>query len=117
MDRRQKGQIGGRTFEKDISDVKPVIEFCTMSKEQRDECVEKAKEALQSLTDSNTAYYKKVAKMVKLALEEDKNETWNCVVGSDYGAYLSFDKAHLVYFRLNEIYFLIFRFGAGPVNQ
>jgi hypothetical protein len=49
--------------------------------------------------------------LIKKTLEEGNDETWNVIVGTDYGAYGSFEKAHLIYFRLNEIYFLIFRFG------
>ena len=57
-----------------------------------------------------------MAKLVKKALEEGTDETWNVIVGIDFGAYCSFDKANLIYFRLNEIYFLIFRFGATVKN-
>jgi len=57
-----------------------------------------------------------LAKLVKKALEEGTDETWNVIVGIDFGAYCSFDKAYLIYFRLNEIYFLIFRFGATVKN-
>jgi len=57
-----------------------------------------------------------LAKLIKKALEEGTEETWNVVVGRDFGAYCSFEKSYLIYFRLNEIYFLIFRFGATVKN-
>ena len=52
-----------------------------------------------------------MAKKIKLSLESEKKEIWNVVVGSDFGAWVSFDKTEMIYFRMDEIYFLIFRFG------
>jgi hypothetical protein len=49
-------------------------------------------------------------------LEVDKGETWNVIVGTDFGAYVSFEKYNMLYFRLNEVYFLFFRFGANSNN-
>lgn len=113
MDRRNKLPYGTRGGEKDLDEIKPVVEFSSMSNEMRDMCIEKAKDAMDSFKDANISYYKKLAKKIKTDLEIDKNETWNCIVGTDFGAFISFEKAYLVYFRLNELYFMIFRFGAG----
>lgn len=110
---RKKDLYGVRVGEREIDEIKPVIEFSTMNQEMKEMCISKAKEAIRTVTDSNISYYKKLAKKIKLDLEAEKNETWNCIVGTDFGAYLAFEKAYLIYFRLNEMYFLIFRFGAG----
>ena len=112
MSYRRNNQYGIRVGEKEIDEIKPVIEFSTMNNESKEMCISKAKDAMRAVGDSNINYYKKLAKKLKLDLEAEKNETWNVVVGSDYGAYLAFEKAYLIYFRLNELYFLIFRFGA-----
>ena len=109
---RGKNQYGIRVGEKEIDDIKPVVEFFTMTSEMRDLCISKTKDAMRSVVDGNLNYFKKLAKKIKLDLEADKNETWNVIVGTEYGAYLAFEKAFLIYFRLNELYFLIFRFGA-----
>ena len=61
--------------------------------------------------ENNTNYFKILAKKIKLNLEVDKTEIWNVIVGTDFGAWISFDKTNVVYFRMDEIYFLIFRFG------
>ena len=112
MSYRRNNQYGVRPGEIEVDDIKPVIEFCTMTHDMRDSCIMKTKEAMKVVGDSNLNYYKKLAKKIKLDLEADKNETWNVIVGTDYGAFIAFEKAHMVYFRLNELYFLIFRFGA-----
>jgi len=98
--------------EKDVDDIKPIIEFCTMSREHKDFIILKVKDAMKQNLENNISYFQTLARKIKVDLEADKNETWNCVVGTDFGAYLAFEKANLIYFRMNELYFLIFRFGA-----
>lgn len=56
-------------------------------------------------------YYKILAKKLKMELEEGTDNIWNVVVGSDFGAWISFDKYNVLYCRVKEKYFLIFRFG------
>jgi surfactin synthase thioesterase subunit len=112
MSYRKNNQFGTKLGEKDIDDIKPVIEFATMSSEMKELCITKAKDAMRAIGDSNLNYFKKIAKKIKNDLEAEKNENWNVIVGTEYGAYMAFEKAYLVYFRLNELYFLIFRFGA-----
>jgi hypothetical protein len=113
MSYRRNNQFAVRIGEKEIDEIKPVIEFSTMNQEMKESCIGKAKEAMRIVGDTKMNYYKKLAKTIKMDLETDRNETWNVVVGTDYGAYLAFEKAFLIYFRLNELYFLIFRFGTA----
>ena len=108
--------VFGKIGEKDYDDVKPNVEFSTMNQEAKELCISITKNALKTTPDSHISYYKKLAKKIKFDLEKnDKGQIWNCVVGSDYGAFISFEKANMIYFRINEIYFLIFRFGAVEV--
>jgi hypothetical protein len=109
---RSKNQGAARMGDKEIEEIKVIVEFCSMSQETKDICISKTKEAMRYIGDGNLNYFKKLAKKIKHDLEQDKDETWNVIVGTDYGAYLAFEKAYLIYFRLNELYFLIFRFGA-----
>jgi hypothetical protein len=110
---RRKELYGGRAGEKEVDDIKPVVEFSTMPQEMRDVCISKVKEAMRPNVDSNISYYQTLAKKIKTELETDKNETWNVIVGSEFGAYIAFEKAYVLWLRMNEVYFLIFRFGAG----
>lgn len=66
--------------------------------------------------ENNTKFYKSLAKKIKFALEENNEDIWNVVIGSDFGAWISFDKTYVLYCRVQEKYFLIFRFG-GEKNQ
>jgi hypothetical protein len=109
----KKELYNARPGEKEVDEIKPVVEFCTMNKEMKELCISKVKDAMRPNVDSNISYFQTLAKKIKTDLEADKNDTWNCVVGTDFGAYLAFEKSYLIYLKMNEIYFLIFRFGAG----
>ena len=105
--------VFGKIGEKDFDEIKPTVEFSTMNQDAREFCINVTKNALKTTPDSHINYYKKLAKKIKNELEKiEKGQIWNCVVGSEYGAFISFEKANMIYFRINEIYFLIFRFGA-----
>jgi hypothetical protein len=103
--------------EKEFDDKRLVIEFNTMSNDMKEIILNVTKKALQTVPDSHISYYKKLSKRMKLDLETTENkQIWNVVVGSEYGAFIAFEKANLIYFRFNEIYFLVFRFGAEEVR-
>ena len=38
-----------RRGDKEIDEIKAVVEFCTMPKEERDDCIEKARDAMSKL--------------------------------------------------------------------
>ena len=72
---------------------------------------------LESTVENNVNFFKRLAKKIKIALEEDgkeeKEEVWNIIAGTDFGAWICFDKTYVIYFRLEDIYFLMFRFGTS----
>ena len=97
--------------DKEIDEIKAIIEFCTMSPDLRNNCIEKTRDAMKTTLENNFSYFKTLAKKIKLSLEEGNEEIWNVIVGTDFGAWISFDKSNMLYFRMDEIYFMIFRFG------
>lgn len=122
IDKLQKNKIpyGGNKNERDFDDIVPVVEFSNISLEHKDFCFKKAKEAMsniiyfkneETIMESEINYYKKLSKFIKKNLEEELKGIWNVIIGTDFGSYISYDKSHLIYFRINEIYFIIFRYG------
>ena len=100
-----------RRGDKEIDEIKVEIEFCNMNPELKSKCIEKTRDAMKTTLENNFSYFKILAKKIKLSLEEGNEEIWNVVVGSDFGAWISFDKSNMLFFRMDEIYFMIFRFG------
>ncbi len=97
--------------ELDFEDIDPEIEYTNMSKDLTEFAIRVSKEAIKENSDNKFNNYIKIAKRIKLSLDNEKKGIWNVIVGSDYGSYISYDKAFLIFFRLKEIHFLIFRFG------
>ena len=44
-------------------------------------------------------------------MDSDTGEIWNVIVFTDFGALINFDKAYMIFLRMYELYFLIYRFG------
>jgi hypothetical protein len=63
------------------------------------------------MADENINYYQNLAKILKDNLEKDGGEVWNVIIGTEFGAYVAFEKSFLLYFRMNELYFLVYRLG------
>jgi hypothetical protein len=121
---RNKVQTTILRGEKDIDEIVPVIESAHMPADMKETCIKIAKEELskyffkiENVSDQNINFYKKLSKKIKTALEADKGETWNVIVGTDFGAYCAFEKNNMIYFKLNEVYFLFFRFGSNSTNN
>ena len=66
---------------------------------------------LETFSESSINNFIKVAKAIKTNLDNEKQGVWNVIVGSHFGSFISYDKSFLVFFRIKEIYFLIYRFG------
>ena len=58
-----------RRGDKEIDDIKAVIEFCTMSPELQNECIEKTRDAMRTTIENNSSYFKNLAKKIKVGLE------------------------------------------------
>lgn len=97
--------------ESPIDDIEPDIQYSNLTKENLEYIVKVSKEAIKSNSENSINNYIKIAKFVKTEVELEKKGVWNVIVGSDYGSYISYDKCYLVFFRIREVYFLVFRFG------
>ena len=61
--------------------------------------------------ENNSNYFKTLSKKIKMSLDSNTGEIWNVIVGTDFGAWINFDKAYMLFLRMDELYFLIYRFG------
>lgn len=44
-------------------------------------------------------------------MDSNTGEVWNVIIGTDFGAWINFDKVCMLYLTMDELYFLIYRFG------
>ena len=82
---------------------KPVIKAVEMEDEMRDFAIS---EALNALEKANTEM--KVASLLKDKFEEKYASTWHCIVGRNFGGYVTHEIGRYIYFYIGQKGFMIF---------
>jgi dynein light chain LC8-type len=56
-------------------------------------------------------YFKDLAEFIKKAFDEKFGGTWHVIVGLNFGAFVSYETKCFIHFFVNQIGFMIFKFG------
>lgn len=59
---------------------------------------------------------KDIAMYVKTALDKHYNPTWHCIVGRNFGSYVTHETGNFLYFYLDKMAFLVFKSGSMEVE-
>jgi dynein light chain LC8-type len=54
---------------------------------------------------------KDVAAYIKKEFDKRHNPTWHCIVGRNFGSYVTHETKHFIYFYLGQMAFLLFKSG------
>ncbi|XP_052072600.1 uncharacterized protein LOC127710701 [Mytilus californianus] len=57
-----------------------------------------------------------MARHIKKLLDRNLYGYYNCIVGTSFSYYISYDLRHLIFFRMNGYYILVFRRGSRPIR-
>ena len=82
---------------------KPVIKSVEMDDEMRDFAISEAIVALEKATTEM-----KVATLLKDKFEEKYESVWHCIVGRNFGGYVTHEIDRYIYFYIGQKGFLIF---------
>uniref|UniRef100_A0A2K5NXH6 Dynein light chain n=1 Tax=Cercocebus atys TaxID=9531 RepID=A0A2K5NXH6_CERAT len=52
-----------------------------------------------------------IAAHIKKEFDKKYNPTWHCMVGRNYGSYLTHETKHFIYFYLGQVAILLFKSG------
>ena len=88
-----------------MCDQKAVVKNANMSEEIQQDLVECATQALEkyNIEKDIVAHIKK---------EFDKyNPTWHCIMGRNFGSYVTHETKHFIYFYLGQVAILLFKSG------
>ncbi len=105
-----------------MSDRKAVIKNADMSEDMQQDAVECATQALEkyNIEKDVAAYIKKVCMHAShnghnshVLQEFDKkySPTWHCIVGRNFGSYVTHETKHFIYFYLGQVAVLLFKSG------
>jgi len=85
---------------------KHAIKSCDMSDEMQQEAIECATAAL-----SKHGVEKDVAMHIKKEFDRRHSPTWHCIVGRNFGSYVTHETKHFIYFYLGQVAILLFKSG------
>ncbi|PWA23081.1 hypothetical protein CCH79_00001867 [Gambusia affinis] len=89
-----------------MSDKKAVIKNADMSDEMQQDAVDCAMQAMEKYNIE-----KDIAAYVKKEFDKKYNPTWHCIVGRNFGSYVTHETKHFIYFYLGQVAILLFKSG------
>ena len=88
------------------------VVYTEMTEAEQSATIEIATNALKTLDKSDKAvYHKDVAQLVKTELDSARGGTWNVIVGTSYGSFVSHETKTMTHFFIGSVAFLIWRHG------
>ena len=103
--RRQKKNKTDRV-ELAMADRKAVIKNADMSEDMQQDAIDCATQALEKYNIE-----KDIAAFIKKEFDKKYNPTWHCIVGRNFGSYVTHETKHFIYFYLGQVAILLFKSG------
>lgn len=110
-----------------MAERKAVIKNADMSEDMQQDAVDCASQALEKyniekvnskvlfcselLLLHNHALIQDIAAHIKKEFDKKYNPTWHCVVGRNFGSYVTHETKHFIYFYLGQVAILLFKSG------
>ena len=90
-----------------MADRKAVIKNADMSEDMQQDAIDCATQALEKYNIE-----KDIAAFIKKEFDKKYNPTWHCIVGRNFGSYVTHETKHFIYFYLGQVAILLFKSGA-----
>ena len=87
-----------------MADKKVVIKTCDMDSDMQKHCVALAEEALEKYTIE-----KDIAMFIKQEFDKKYAPTWHCIVGRNFGSYVTHESKNFIYFYIGGVAILLFK--------
>ncbi|CAL8075679.1 unnamed protein product [Calicophoron daubneyi] len=85
---------------------KAVVKNADMSEEMQQDAIEVATHAFEKFNIE-----KDIAAYIKKEFDKKHSPTWHCVVGRNYGSYVTHETKHFIYFYAGQVAILLFKSG------
>ena len=89
-----------------MSERKAVIKNADMSEDMQQDAVDCATQALEKYNIE-----KDIAAFIKKEFDKKYNPTWHCIVGRNFGMYVTYDEKHFIHFCQDQLAILLFKSG------
>jgi len=88
------------------ADRKAVIKNADMSEEMQQDAIDCSNQALEKFNIE-----KDIAAFIKKEFDKKYNPTWHCIVGRNFGSYVTHETKHFIYFYMGQVAILLFKSG------
>ena len=85
---------------------KAIIKNSDMTEDMKQDAINVATKAIDSYNIE-----KDIACYIKKEFDRKHNPTWHCIVGRNFGSYVTHETKHFIYFYLGQIAVLLFKSG------
>lgn len=89
-----------------MSDRKAVVKNADMSEDMQADAIECVTQAMEKFNIE-----KDIAAYIKKEFDKKYNPTWHCIVGRNFGSYVTHETKHFIYFYLGQVAVLLFKSG------
>ena len=89
-----------------MTDRKAVVKNADMPEDMQQDAIECATQALEKFNIE-----KDIAAFVKKEFDKKYNPTWHCIVGRNFGSYVTHETKHFIYFYMGQVAVLLFKSG------
>lgn len=89
-----------------MSELKAVVKSADMSEEMQVAAAECAGEAFEKYTME-----KDIAAYIKREFDKRYGASWHCIVGKNFGSYVTHESQHFIYFYIGQLAVLLFKAG------
>ncbi|XP_041377675.1 dynein light chain 2, cytoplasmic-like isoform X1 [Gigantopelta aegis] len=89
-----------------MSERKAVVKNADMSEEMQQDAVDCSTQAMEKYNIE-----KDIAAFIKKEFDKKYNPTWHCIVGRNFGSYVTHETKHFIYFYLGQVAILLFKSG------
>ncbi|QSL66618.1 hypothetical protein MERGE_001000 [Pneumocystis wakefieldiae] len=91
---------------KSILKNRAIIKSVDMSEDMKVDAIDCAISAIKKFNVE-----KDIAAYIKNEFDKKFGTTWHCIVGRNFGSYVTHETKHFIYFYLGQIAFLLFKSG------
>ena len=89
-----------------MADRKAVVKNADMSEDMQQDAIDISTQALEKFNIE-----KDIAAFIKKEFDKKYNPTWHCIVGRNFGSYVTHETKHFIYFYLGQVAILLFKSG------
>ncbi|KAM3178062.1 hypothetical protein ACTXT7_003310 [Hymenolepis weldensis] len=89
-----------------MTERKAVIKNADMTEDMQSDAVAVAGQALEKFNIE-----KDIAAYIKKEFDKKHSPTWHCIVGRNFGSYVTHETNHFIYFYLGQVAILLFKSG------